>query len=386
MVKVAQRAQISKFLALDTFIAANALEAEGRDILHLEIGQPSDPPPDQVVLQAAEALKADPQAHAYTQIMGKDDLRARVAELYGQRYGVKLDPKRVAMTMGSSAALSTAFLASFDPGDSILVPRPCYPAYRHMMKVQGLTEVDLDCGANVDFRLTAKLLEGVDQPVDGLIIGNPCNPTGTMIADEEMPRIAAWARANDVRIIADEVYHGITYERQATSFMEVSDTAIVTGGFSKYFAMTGWRLGWLVTPEDMVPVIQRLLASLFISPPTLSQHGGLAALECEQSYGAMIARYRRNRDILVDGLARAGFTHIAPADGAFYLFVDVSAKSDDSFTYANYLLHELGIATTPGADFDPIEGHRYIRMSYAGATETMEEAVRRLMADAQKAA
>lgn len=277
--------------------------------------------------------------------------------------------------MGSSAGFILAFLSAFDVGDRVGVTRPGYPAYRHILKALGIEPVAIPVGPETRFQPTVEVLETIDGRLDGLIVTSPSNPTGTVMPPDELKRVVAWCDTNRVRLISDEIYHGITFGMSADTVAEIAPDAIVVNSFSKYFCMTGWRLGWLVVPEDMVRPIECLAQNLFISAPTLSQHAGIAVFDCEEELEANVRRYARNREILLDGLPAAGFDRLAPADGAFYLYADVAHRTNDSLSFCKRMLAETGVAATPGVDFDEAEGDRYVRFSFAGSTEDMQRAV-----------
>jgi aspartate/methionine/tyrosine aminotransferase len=285
----------------------------------------------------------------------------------------------VIVTTGSSGGFPLAFLASFDAGDRVALAAPGYPAYRNILAALNLEAVDLPTTAEDLFQPTVAALEKAGR-IDGLIVASPSNPTGTMVNHAEMKALAQWCDANGVRLVSDEIYHGIVYEGDTVSAVEVSDTAIVVNSFSKYFSMTGWRVGWLVVPPDLVRPIERLAQNFFISVPTLSQHAALAAFECREELDGHVKRYRTNRDLLLAGLRKAGFESFAPAEGAFYLYADVRHLTNDSREFCSRMLKEAGVATTPGVDFDRARGAGTLRISFAGATAEMEEAVRRLEA------
>lgn len=370
---------VQPFLALDALIEANRLEAEGRDILHLEIGQPRLPPPAPALTATAAAVAAG-QGLGYTEAGGDKSLRAQIAAYYGTQYGVDLDPGRVFLAMGSSGALITAFLSLFDGGDRVGVMRPGYPAYARTLRVLGMQTVDIPLRREADFRLELADLEALEGQVDGLMLSNPNNPTGTMIADDDLRAILDWAKARGVKVILDEIYHGLTFEHQPISALNHTDEVVITNGFSKTFNMTGFRLGWLVVPQAACPVVANLLANLYVAPPTLAQIAAAAVLADVSCTRPLVDLCAGNRTLLRDGLLAAGFPYVAPADGAFYLWADCTHLGDDSQQVAHRLLHDRGIAVTPGADFDEARGRQYIRLSYAGAREEMEAAVARLMA------
>lgn len=380
-IKTARRAAVPPFIVMDVLAAANERAAQGHAVYHLEVGQPSTPAPKGVVAAARRALDGD--RLGYTEALGVPALRQRIAEHYRAWYGVALDPARVVVTTGSSGAFLLAFLAAFDAGDRVALAAPGYPAYRNILAALGVEPVLLPVGANTRFQPTAALLEArLDGGgrLDGLIVASPSNPTGTMLDRRALADLAALCGRRGIRLVSDEIYHGITYGEPGATALALSDQAIVVNSFSKYFSMTGWRLGWLVLPADLVRPVECLAQNLFISPPSLSQLAAVAAFDCHDELRANVARYAANRDLLLDRLPRAGFERIAPADGAFYLYAAVDHLTSDSHEFCRRMLAETGVAATPGTDFDPQRGHRFVRFSFAGSTADMEAAADRLIA------
>ena len=373
-----RRSGIPPFIVMDVMRAANARAAEGCDVVHLEVGQPSTPAPEAVRAAAVRALAAD--RLGYTDALGLPALRARIARHYGDTYGIDVDPRRVIVTAGSSAGFLLAFLAAFDEGDRLLVGLPGYPAYRHIPAATGLEVVPLALDATTRFQLGAAHFDALDRPVEGAVVASPANPTGSMLAPGALAALVAAAADRGIRLISDEIYHGITYGPPAATALAFGDEPIVVNSFSKYFSMTGWRLGWLIVPASLVRPIECLAQNLYIAPPSLSQHAALAAFDAGDELDANVARYAANRALLLDALPRLGLAGVAPADGAFYLYADIGHLSDDSASFARRLLAETGVAVTPGNDFDPIAGSRFLRLSYAGATAEIAEAIRRFAA------
>jgi len=380
--KVAERGQVDPFIVMEVVREANRRTVDGQDILHLEIGQPSTPAPQAVRAAAKAALDRD--VIGYTDALGLPALREAIARHYRDFYGVSVPATRIIVTTGSSAGFLLAFLASFDPGDQVALASPGYPCYRNILHVLGIDPLLLPMAAATKFQPTAAILDH-DLPtgelaaaIAGLIIASPSNPVGAVIDEPEQRRIATLCRARGWRLIADEIYHGITYDSPATTMAAIDDEAIIVNSFSKYFSMTGWRLGWLVVPESLVQPIERLQQNLLISPPTLSQHAAIAAFSAHEELQANLDRYRTNRAILLNELPAAGFDHLIATDGAFYVYADVSNLTDDSVDYARRILAETGVAVTPGVDFDPARGHHFLRFSFAGATADMQAAVKRL--------
>lgn len=377
--KVSKRGAIPPFFVMEVMRAAAEREAAGLEVLHMEVGQPSTGAPKGVVQAAATAVVgADPLG--YTGALGIPPLRAAIAKWYKDRYGVDVPERRVVVTTGSSGAFQLGFLAAFDPGDRVAMASPSYPAYRHTLTAAGVVPVELPTGPEHRFQPTIGLLEALDEPVQGLIVASPANPTGTMLSREELTALSDWCRANGVRMVSDEIYHGLTYGTDAVTAAEVNDQALVVNSFSKYFSMTGWRLGWMIVPDDLLRSVECLAQNLFISAPTLSQVSAVAAFDCTEELDGHVARYARNRALLLEELPKAGFTKMAPADGAFYIYADVSDMTDDSEALAKRILEETGIACTPGIDFDTARGRRFLRFSFAGSEETIAEAARRLIA------
>jgi len=376
--KVAARGAIPPFIVMEVVRAAAAREAAGGDVLHLEIGQPSTPAPRAVIEAARAALGRE--LLGYTEALGVPALRARLSAFYRERYGVAVPAERIALTVGSSGAFLLAFLAAFEPGDRVAVTVPGYPAYRHILRALDIVPVELPVGPETGFHPTVAALERIKEPLAGLVVASPANPTGTMLSREDYRALAALCAARAIRLISDEIYHGISYGAPASTALEVTGEGVVVNSFSKYFSMTGWRLGWMVLPEDLVRSVECLAQNLFISPPTLAQHAALAAFDSLPELDANVRRYAANRALLLEALPRAGLRDFAPADGAFYLYADVGHLTDDSEALCRRLLAETGVALTPGTDFDPQRGRRFVRISFAGATADMAEAARRLAA------
>lgn len=376
--KVSTRGAVPAFIALEVLRNANELAAQGRSIIHLEIGQPSTAAPRAVVEAAKLAL--DTHQIGYTEALGLPPLRARIAGHYREFYGTEIDPARVVLTTGSSGAFLLSFLAAFDAGDRVALASPGYPAYRNILLSLDLEPVALPTGPETHYQPTPELLDGLDGRIDGLIVASPANPTGTMLRGDELKRLYDYCTARGIRLVSDEIYHGITYGERPVTAASLGDDAIVINSFSKYFSMTGWRLGWTVLPEALLRPMESLAQNLFISPPTLPQHAAIAVFDCRDELDANVRRYAENRALLLKRLPEAGFDRLTPPDGAFYLFADVGHLTNDSHEFCRRMLNEAGVAATPGADFDPERGHRYLRFSFAGAMADMEEAVRRLAA------
>ena len=360
---------------MDVMRAANERAAAGEDIVHLEVGQPATPAPGAVLAAAAAALRSDPLG--YTDATGIADLRRRIARHYGEAYGIDVDPGRIFVTTGSSGGFILAFLAAFDPGDRVALAEPGYPAYRNILTALGIEAVCIETGPETRFQPTPGLLEEHGR-LDGLIVASPANPTGTMLDRDALRGLVDHCERHGIRLVSDEIYHGIVYRGAADSALRFTNRAVIVNSFSKYFSMTGWRIGWLVVPPDLDRSIECLAQNLFISPPTLAQHAALAAFDCAEELDGNVARYAENREILLEGLPRIGLTRFAPADGAFYLYTDVGAFGMDSRDLSNRLLAEAGVAVAPGLDFDRRRGGGYIRISFAGSQQDMREALSRL--------
>jgi len=374
--KAANRSAIESFIVMDVMRAANAREARGEDVLHLEVGQPSTSAPRAVLDAAKDAI--DSNLLGYTDAFGVPHLKEAIAGHYKTTYGVDVDPSRIAVTTGSSGGFVLAFLSAFDVGDRVALVSPGYPAYRNILKALGLEVVDLKVGLGTNFQPTPEILDELKSPIDGLIIASPSNPTGTMIDGPGLKALAGYCLEQGIRLISDEIYHGITYEEPAHSMAEFAPDAFVVNSFSKYYSMTGWRLGWLVFPKMLSEPIECLAQNLFISPPTLSQIAAVSAFDCVYELKASVARYKVNRDILLAELPKAGFNKLSHAQGAFYLYADVSHMTDDSLAFCKRILQETGVAITPGVDFDRERGHHYVRFSFAGSTEDIQSAAARL--------
>jgi aspartate/methionine/tyrosine aminotransferase len=376
--KISKRGGVPPFIVMDVLRAANERAARGGDVLHLEVGQPGTAAPRAVIEAARAALEHD--RIGYTDATGLPSLRARIARHYAETYGTEIDPERVVATTGSSGGFLLSFLSCFDPGDRVALAAPGYPAYRNILSALGIEPVLIETEAAHRFQPAPDLLERFGGRLDGLILASPSNPTGTMLDRDALAALVAHCQAKDIRLISDEIYHGITYGARAVSALELSDDAVVINSFSKYFSMTGWRLGWMVLPPDLLRPVECLAQNLFISPPTLSQAAGAAAFDCRAELDEYVAAYGRNRALLLKELPRAGFDNLAPADGAFYIYADVTQRTNDSDAFCKRMLAETGVAATPGIDFDPARGNRFVRFSFAGSEADMAKAVERLKA------
>ena len=376
--QTSRRSNVASFIAMDVMRTANALEARGESILHLEVGQPGEPAP-RAARDAAERALAS-ETLGYTDALGRPSLRQRIARHYGETYGLEVDPARVIVTTGSSGAFTLAFLALFDAGDGVGITDPGYPAYRNILAALGLEPRSMPVGGATRWQLNADIVRAAhrERPLRGVLVASPANPTGTMLTPEALADLVGACREDGIAFISDEIYHGLTYGVPQASALETSDDVIVINSFSKYFCMTGWRIGWMVVPERLERVMERLAQNLFISPPTLSQVAAEAALDARADLDAIRDGYAANRDRLIAGLSEIGLDRFAPADGAFYLYADISRFSNDSAEFATRMLHEIGVAATPGLDFDPEEGSSYLRFSYAGTADVIDQAVDRI--------
>ncbi|MFN3145906.1 MAG: pyridoxal phosphate-dependent aminotransferase [Paracoccaceae bacterium] len=367
------RSAVDPFIVMDVMEAARRAEEAGRHIIHMEVGQPGTPAPQGARAALMQAMEAGPLG--YTVALGLPELRARIARLYADWYGVDLDPARVVVTSGSSAGFILAFTALFDAGDRVGIGMPGYPSYRQILSALSLDPVLIETTRGNRFQ---PVPDDLPPGLAGLMVASPANPSGTMLDRPALAALIAAAQAQGAAFISDEIYHGIEYDRKAVTALEISDDVYVINSFSKYFSMTGWRIGWMVVPPDHVRVIERLAQNLFICPPHASQVAALAALDCDAELRANLAVYAENRRLMLAGLPVAGFGAIAPPDGAFYVYADVSDLTDDSRAFAAEILDKAGVAVTPGLDFDPARGAGTLRFSYARSTEDIREGIARL--------
>lgn len=374
--RTSSRAQVDPFIVMDVMEAARRAEDAGRHIIHMEVGQPGTGAPRGAAEAVTRALQDDPMG--YTVALGLPALRARIAQMYGEWYDVDLNPERVVITPGSSGGFILAFTALFDTGDNVGIGAPGYPSYRQILSALDLQPVDLPASPQNRYQPVAADFAGLD--LAGLMVASPANPTGTMLDRGAMGALMDAAHQQGASFISDEIYHGIEYEAKAVSALELSDECYVINSFSKYFSMTGWRVGWMVVPEDHVRVVERIAQNMFICAPHVAQVAALAAMDCAEELDANLAVYRANRDLMLTGLPEAGFGNIAPPDGAFYVYADVSDLTDDSRAFAAEILEKAGVAVTPGLDFDPVRGHQALRFSYARATADITEGLARLKA------
>ncbi len=375
--KTADRSNVPAFRALDILREVNERVARGEDVKRLEAGQPCFGAPAAALDYARLCIEKDPR-QGYTEAVGMTPLRQRIAAYYKENYGIEIDYRRIAVTFGSSGGFLLAFIGMLDVGDKVAMACPGYAAYRNFLKSLGIVPVEFDVDESTNYQPTLAHLEALKEKIDGLIICSPANPTGAMIDPVQLKEISQWCESNGVRLFSDEVYHGITYEQPAETVLKFSDKAVVLNSFSKYFAMTGWRLGWLVLPEEAVDPVKRLAENLFVSPPTLAQHLALEIFNHRKALDSYLDVYRNNRAILRRELPKAGFGKLSQAQGAFYFYCDISHLTDDSISFCRRMLDEAKVAFTPGVDFDVSRGYGTVRISYAGATENIIEACRRL--------
>ena len=373
----ARAAAVAPFLAMDVLAAAKAKERQGGDVIHMEVGQPSAPAPRRVLEAAREAL-ANGQI-GYTEALGLPRLRERIARHYRDTYGIGVAPERVVVTTGSSAGFALAFLALFEPGARVAITAPGYPAYRNIFGALGIEAVPVAVGERDRWAMTGEEVEQLHRatPLRGVLAMSPANPTGTMMTQNALASIAATARQHGLWFISDEIYHGLTYDAPAATALAFDESAIVVNSFSKYYCMTGWRIGWLVVPPELVRPIERLAQNFYISPPFLSQIAAEAAFEATEELELIKAGYAKNRAMLLEELPRLGFA-MAPVDGAFYVYADASRFTNDSLAFCQRLLSETGVAATPGQDFDAERGQRFLRLCFAGSSDACAEAMRRL--------
>ncbi|KCZ83028.1 classes I and II aminotransferase [Hyphomonas adhaerens MHS-3] len=365
---------IDPFRAITISKRAHELKEEGRSILHMEFGQPSTPAPKAAIARSHEVLDTDPMGYWESQ-----PLKARICQHYKDMYGVDLTPGRLAITNGASPALVLALATAFSPGDRIAFARPGYVAYRNTVRALNFEGVEIACGEDTRYQLSAAALDALDPAPQGVIIASPANPTGTIIPASELAAIADVAKAKGIRIISDEIYHGLSFGPEIHSMLEYAPDAFIVNSFSKYFSMAPWRLGWLVSPPDMARRTGAYIGNLFLTAPSLSQHAGLAAMDAREELDGHVEVYRRNRELMLEALPKLGLEKIAPPDGAFYVYADVSRYTDDSLAFCLKLLEETGVATAPGVDFDPVDGKHFMRFSFALSTPQIEEAIDRLV-------
>lgn len=375
---------IDPFHAMTISALAHKLAGEGRSIIHMEFGQPSTGAPQKAIERAQHVLATDPMGYWESQ-----PLKERIVQHYQDTYGVSLTAEQIILTCGASPALVLALTVSFVPGARVALARPGYVAYRNVLRALHMEPIELACGEAERFQLTAEAIAALDPAPQGLILASPANPTGTILSAAEMQAIVRVCQDRKICIISDEIYHGLSYGEPAHSVLEYDATALVVNSFSKYFSMAPWRLGWLVVPPEKVAAAHARMGNLFLTPSSLSQHAGLAAFECQDELEGHVQTYRRNRDLMLKALPQLGLNHIAPPDGAFYIYADISHLTNDSLAFCKQLLLETGVTTAPGVDFDPVEGTHFMRFSFAVSTDRIEDAIARMIpwfqAQAEKA-
>ncbi len=367
-------AAIDPFHAIAISREAHALEEQGRSILHMEFGQPSTGAPAEAIAVAHRVLDTEPMGY-----WESTALKQRIARHYADRHGVVVEAEQVLLTCGASPGLVLALTSLFAPGARVATARPGYVAYRNTLKALYLDPVEIACGPAERFQISADALARIDPAPDGLILASPANPTGTIIPPAELARIAALCQERGIRIISDEIYHGLSFGEPAHSMLEYAPDAVIVNSFSKYYSMAGWRLGWIVVPPQLIETARARMGNLFLTPPVLAQRAGLAAFDCTDELEGHVASYRRNRQLLLVALPALGLARIAPPDGAFYIYADISHLTNDSLGFCQRLLRETGVATAPGIDFDPVDGHRFIRFSFAVSTDRVEDAIARMV-------
>ncbi|WP_129777297.1 pyridoxal phosphate-dependent aminotransferase [Peristeroidobacter soli] len=365
--------QVDTFNALAISRLAHELQAQGRSVIHMEFGQPSTGAPRAAIARAHQVLDSDPGGY-----WESTALKARLARHYLDNYGVKVEPEQFILTCGASPALTLTLTATFCAGDRIALARPGYVAYRNTLRALHLKPVEIPCGPESRYQLTAAGLAALDPAPHGVIVASPANPTGTIIVPAELEAIARVCRERNITLISDEIYHGLSYVGPARSMLEFEPNARIVNSFSKYFSMVGWRLGWLLVPKEHVPRARAIMSNLFLTAPSLSQHAALVAMDCHEELDQYVATYARNRKLLLEALPQLGLNNIAPPDGAFYIYADIAHLTDDSLSFCQSLLRDTGVATAPGVDFDPVEGHHFMRMSFAVSTAEVEDAIARM--------
>ncbi|MGN8151865.1 pyridoxal phosphate-dependent aminotransferase [Agrobacterium sp. 22094] len=382
LITLSKRSAVEPFHAMDILAEANRRRQAGRPVISMAVGQPSHPAPKAALEAAETALKHG--RIGYTDALGLRELREAISAQYRLQHQVIIDPARIAVTTGSSAAFNLAFLALFDAGDAVAIARPGYPAYRNILKALGLNVVEVPVTAETGYTLTPASLERAETKagckLKGVLLASPANPTGTVTGQDALKRLATYCDSRDIAFISDEIYHGLTFVGDETSAVEVTDKAIIINSFSKYYCMTGWRVGWMVLPEELIRPVECLAQSMYISAPELSQLAAAAAFSAQAELDIYKESYRTNRDFLMSRLPELGLPLASPMDGAFYAYVDTSRYSNDSMEFAKRMLAEIDVAATPGLDFDPLEGHRAMRFSYAGSVSDIAEAVGRIAA------
>jgi aspartate/methionine/tyrosine aminotransferase len=376
---VSARSDVSPFIVMDVMSEAASIERGGGTIVHMEVGQPGHPAPKTALAAAEAAIRAG--RIPYTEALGIRSLRERIARHYSVTYDVDVSPERVVVTTGSSGGFTLGFLSMFEPGDRIAISAPGYPAYRNILKALSLEAVEIPTGRDTRYALTGDLIRKAHQekPLKGVLAMSPANPTGVVMTPETLKGLCGTCRDLGLWFISDEIYHGLTYgDAQEETALKFSNDAVIINSFSKFFCMTGWRVGWMVVPDRLIRPVERLQQNFSISVPYLSQIAAEAAFDGAAEMQEVKAGYARNRAILMEGLPKIGLGAFLPVDGAFYVYIDVSALTNDSMDFCKRAIREAGVAITPGLDFDPAEGHRFVRLSFAGTEQDMRDAVRQL--------
>lgn len=379
MTRISRRSAVEPFHAMDVLGQAIKRKDQGHPVISMAVGQPCHAAPASVIAAAREALASE--KIGYTDALGLHALRNRISQHYSTRYGVAVDPGRIAVTTGSSAGFNLAFLSLFDVGDRVAITRPGYPAYRNILAALGLQAVEIEVNADTGFTLGPQALEEaakIHGNIAGVLLASPANPTGTVTGRTALKALVDYCDAREIAFLSDEIYHGLNYTGEDTTALSLSDNAVIINSFSKYYCMTGWRIGWMVLPEIMIRPVERLAQSLYISPPELSQIAACAAFSASTELEAIKQGYRSNRELLMQRLPQIGFDIASPMDGAFYAYVDASRHTNDTMQFSKTMLNEINVAATPGRDFDPVEGHRMMRFSYAGSMDEMVEALDRM--------
>lgn len=376
MLKLSKNGDIHTFRVLDLLQKVNLIKAEGQDVINMAPGQPAEGAPAPALKYGADIMQNG--FMGYTEAIGSPFLRERISQWYKEYYGLDIPSSRVVITIGASGAFLFTFLSMFDPGDKIAMAAPGYPAYRNIMKACGITPIEIETTLQTNYQPTISHLEELEDIPDGLLIASPSNPTGTIIPPEELEAICAWCRKHGVRLIADELYHGVTFNEKADTVARYCKDVVVVNSFSKYFAMTGWRLGWMILPENVTERVKSLAESLFVAPPTLAQHIAFKCFDHTDILDSYVEKYAANLKVLKEELPKAGIDNLSDTKGAFYLYADISNITNNSEAWAKALLEEKGVAVTPGTDFDLTRGHKTIRMSFAGSTEEIKEACKRI--------
>ncbi len=365
---------IAPFYAIAISRRAHELKQQGRSIIHMEFGQPSTGAPAAAIARAHQVLDSDGMGYWESQ-----PLKERIARHYAEAYGVAVDPERIFLTNGASPALVTALQCLFDPGARIAFARPGYVAYRNVTRSLHLEPVEMPCGPDTHFQPSAAMLAALDPAPQGLILSSPANPTGSVIPADELAAMLRLCRERGIAVISDEIYHGLSYVGPLPTALAHDEDAIILNSFSKYYSMAGWRLGWLIVPERLIPQARALMGNLFLTPPSLAQHAGLVAFDCTGELEGHVDTYSRNRERMLDALPSLGLNRIAPPDGAFYIYADIGHLTQDSLSFCKELLEDTGVVTAPGIDFDPVEGHHFMRFSFAVSTAEVEEAIARMI-------